>query len=171
MSAARDRAEMELERDRESGVVPRREAVDESAAPRIVYTQAPVQVGVLAGREGDGWRVRTAAGERVIAADPSVDPALLDEVARDGGRVLIDAQGEAVIVSALLTRRPLTLDRDGHVAADVQSFTVKAVEHVMLQTGKAFVQLRGGRMELFAVRMVQRARERVRILARQIGLN
>src|SRR3954468_10416162 len=98
------------------------------AMKRSVATEAreapalpAVALGVVLGEAGGGrWRVRAGGVERLLAADASVDPALLREAAASGARVVLDAGSEAAVIAGVLaTQRALTIDRDGAVTAEV----------------------------------------------------
>jgi hypothetical protein len=138
---------------------------------RVVYTHAPVQLAVLLGGDGTCWRVRMGSTERELEAAPDVDPALLLEVAAREGRVLVDAGPPALIAGVLQTSRSLSIDRDGHVAAEVKSLRIKAIDEVVLRTEAAFVRVRDSDVELVGRKVVMRARTIARILGRMIALN
>jgi hypothetical protein len=142
------------------------------AGPRVVYTQAPLQLATILGPEADGWRVRIGAGERVVSSDAALDPALLSEAARSGARVVIDASSEAaVIVGLLVTTRSLTIDRDGAVDAKVRSLRVAADDAITLQTPRAFIRMRGEQLETYGQQILTRARGVLRLLGVVIKLN
>jgi hypothetical protein len=138
---------------------------------RVVYTHAPVQLAVLLGGDGTRWRVRMGSTERELEAAPDVDPALLLEVAAREGRVLVDAGPPALIAGVLQTSRSLSIDRDGHVAAEVKSLRIKAIDEVVLRTEAAFVRVRDSDVELVGRKVVMRARTIAKILGRMIALN
>jgi hypothetical protein len=140
-------------------------------APRVVYTQAPVILGVVLARESRGWRVRLGRTEQVMGVDPSVDPVLLAEAIVSSARVVIDTSEDPVIVGLLVTTRGLAFDRDGNVNASVRNFRVSSAEEVLLKTRASFLQLKEGDVEIYGHRLVSRARELVKILGRLIKLN
>jgi hypothetical protein len=140
--------------------------------PRVVYTQAPLQLAVVLGREGEGWRVRIGATERVVALDPNVDPSLLESAAQSGTRVVLDAAGDAfVIVGMLVTSRALTVDKAGDVDAKVRSFRISADDEVTIKIPRAFIRMRGEQLETYGQQILTRARGVLRLLGVAIKLN
>jgi hypothetical protein len=126
----------------------------------------------VVGREGDGWRVRIGDREHLVAADPSVDPALLEEAARNGGRVVIDAMTEApVVVGLLMTARTLTVDRAGVLDAKVRSMRIAADDEITFKTPRAYIRMRGEQLETYGQQIVTRARGVLRLLGVAIKLN
>jgi hypothetical protein len=125
---------------------------------------------VLAGEAG-GWRVRIGTREQVVALDPSVDPALVREALADGARVLVEARPSPVLVGVVQTSRALRVDRGGKVDATVERFSVQAHQGATLKTAAAFVQVKGSQVELYGERILTRAREVAKILAKMINLN
>lgn len=152
---------------RKGGAAPR-----EVRAPRVVYTQPPVLLGVLLGREGELWRVRAGFAEQTALCDPSVDPALLSEAFAKGARVVIDTSaGEPVIVGTLAVSRTIGISREGDVSASVRSFKVAAEAEALVQTPSAFLRLQGEEVELFGGRVLTRARELLKLLGRMVKVN
>lgn len=155
----------------------RERKVEEPVAVEAATTPAPeaplpaVALGLLRAREGARWRVRVGAVERWLAADASVDPALLDDALASGARVLIDGAGDGAIVGVVMTARPVVVDRDGAVELKAARVTVDASESVLLKTPWSFAQLRQGEVELYGNRVLLRAREVAKVLARMIALN
>jgi hypothetical protein len=143
------------------------EAVASTAAPRL----PAVGLGTLVAREGDRWRVRVAGAEHPLAVDAAVDPALLDEALASGARVLVDGAGDGAVVGVVLTARPVAYGRDGALEVAAPRVTVDAGESVVLKTPWAFMQLRQGEAELYGNKVLLRAREVARVLARMIALN
>ena len=78
-----------------------------------------------------------------------------------------DAYG--LVVDGHLNMARVYLDQYGFGDDVNLDFGLK--DNVVRWSGASELIRKGGRVELFAVRIVQRARERVRVLARQIGLN
>lgn len=152
-----------------------RKVEDPAVAEPVVTASAArlpaVALGVLVAREGVLWRVRVGAAERALAVDPGVDPTLLDEACATGARVLIDGTGEGTVVGVVMTARPVTYGRDGAVSVEASRVTVEARESVLLKTPWSFVQLRQGEAELYGNKVLLRAREVAKVLARMIALN
>lgn len=131
-----------------------------------------VGLGTVLAAEGSGWRVRTAAGERVVSLDLSVDPLLVEEARLSGARVLLElGPTGAVLVGVVQTSRALRIDRDGVVEAEVERFSLHARSEAVLKTVSAFLQLKAGEVELRGIRTLVRAREMAKVLARIISLN
>jgi len=139
--------------------------------PGVVYLQAPVCLGILLRKEEEGWRVRVGRDERVIPVDASVDPALIVEAFADGTRVVIDASHSPAIVGVIQKSRVLRISPDGAVEAKLERFSIEASKEAVIKTMSAFLQLKGGEVELYGLRLVSRAREAAKILARIIHLN
>jgi hypothetical protein len=148
------------------------QATESRRSPRVVYTQPPVVLAKLLGREGRGWRVRLAGAEHIASCDDSVDPALLDEAARCGSRVVIETSEDGpTIVGTLTTSRAVRIDGEGAVDVKLKSFRVTVEDEVLLRTEGAFARVSGGQIELYGQQILTRAREIARILARMIKLN
>lgn len=139
---------------------------------RLVYTQAPVQLGRVVAKEPEGWRVAIGHEERLLPAEESVDPALLAEAVVSRARVVIDMAGAApVIVGVVSTRRALTIEPDGRVEAEVKEISVTAHERILLRVPGAFVRVTGQEVELYANKVLTRARELAKVLAAMIKMN
>jgi hypothetical protein len=157
---------MKSARERRMALVP--ESPADEAAPAL----APgLTLGRVLGRAGDGWRVAASGGEHVVAADPSIDPALLDDAARSGARVVLEGGRAPVIAGVLLTARPVTVDRAGSVELEVKRLVVTAAESALLRSPGAFLKVGGDELELYANRLVSRARELYRVLGRMVKIN
>jgi phosphohistidine swiveling domain-containing protein len=142
------------------------------SGPRVVYTQAPMQLAGIVGRAEDRWRVRIGTLEHVVPADPSVDPVLLEEAMRTGARAVLDASGDVpVIVGLLVTTRSLTVDREGVVDAKVRSLRVAAEEEITLKIPRAFFRMQGEQLETYGQQILTRARGVLRLLGVAIKLN
>lgn len=141
-----------------------------AAKAQPLPTGAVLLATVLAEEPG-GWRVRIGAQERVVPLDASVDPALVREALADGTRVLLEAGDSPVVVGVVQTSRVLRVDRRGGVDASVERFQVQARQGVTLKTAAAFMQVKGAEVELYGTRVLTRAREVAKILARMINLN
>jgi len=121
-------------------------------------------------REGDLFRVRCGGRESLVGCDPSVDPALVEAAIASGARVVVEDGPEAAIVGALATSRTVEVGRDDSVRLSFERFEVSA-NTALVQTPSAFVSLKDDEVEVFGRRIVSRARELARILARAIQLN
>src|SRR5262245_36205501 len=145
-----------------------------AAPPAPATAAAPaVALGVLLAEADGRWRVRLGAGERMVDADPTVDPALLREAMASGARVVLDASDPdaPVVVGALVTARALTVDRSGAVDAQVRRFAITASEETLLRAAGAFVRVAREDVELYGLRVVSRARELCRVLGRMVKIN
>jgi len=130
-----------------------------------------VLLATVLAEESGGWRVRIGAEEQVVGLDPSVDPALVREALEEGARGLVEAKPEPVLVGVVQTSRALRVDRQGGVDAEVERFQVRASQGATLKTATAFLQVKGAEVELYGERILSRAREVAKILARMINLN
>jgi hypothetical protein len=132
-----------------------------------------IGLGLIVGEADGRWRTRVGGRERLLDADPSVDPALLREAAASGARVVLEAseEGAPVIVGVLATRRALTVDRTGAVEAEVRRLALTATEEALLRGPDAFVRLKLDEVELYGRRVVSRARELCRIMGRLVKIN
>jgi hypothetical protein len=139
------------------------------SAARAGASGCAVLVRVIA-REGDRFRVGHGGREHLVACDPSVDPLLVEEAIATGARVVLEQGPQACIVGALATARAVAIDRAGRVDIEVKRFEVSA-EEALIKTASAFVSLKSGEVEIFGGRVLSRARELVRVLARAIQLN
>lgn len=122
-------------------------------------------------REGDRFRVRQGEREWLARCDGSVDPALIDHALVSHARVVVEDDGEPVIVGTLATRRSVEIGRDLCVRVDVDRFEVAVAGEAILKSPSAFVSVKGDEVEIFARRILSRARDLARILARAIQLN
>ena len=137
----------------------------------VARASAPVLLAIPVAEENGRWRVRSLLGELLLPADESVDPELVREALASRARVLVDATGAPVIVGVVQTARALRIERDGEVRARVEAFTVRAAREVLLQTGAAFLRAKGAEVEIYGNRVLTRAREMAKVLARMINLN
>jgi len=129
-----------------------------------------IQLARVLAREGDVFRVRWAGREELVPCDPSVDPALVEAAIASGARVVVEDGPGAAIVGALATSRTVEVGRDDSVRLSVERFEVSA-KAALVQTPAAFVSLKDDEVEVFGRRIVSRARELARVLARAIQLN
>ncbi len=139
---------------------------------RTGAVQGAVALGALVAPVGDGrWRVRVGGVEREAAVDASVDPALLDDAAAQGARALLDAGEGLVIVGVVLTARPVSHARDGSVTVRAPRVVVEAASEALVKTPWSFLRLNQSEVEIAGVKVLTRAREVAKILARVIALN
>ncbi len=130
-----------------------------------------IRLARVTGREGDAFRVRVAGAEWLAECDPSVDPALVEAAIGSGARVVLDDGPPRVIVGALATARAVEVSRGGEVDLSVKRSRVAADDEIALRTDGAFLRAKGGEVEIFGRRILSRAREVARFLARAIQLN
>lgn len=135
---------------------------------KVVYLSPPIHLARVLGRTETGWRVSAGGSEREVTADASVDPALLEAAIADERRVVLEA---GVIVGSLATHRSLEIDREGGVEAALTRLVVDVREQALLRTVKAYVRLAPSEVELYGGKVVTRAREVAKTLARLISLN
>jgi hypothetical protein len=127
-----------------------------------------IRIARVLTRERDRFRVRWGRCEEMVDCDPSVDPALVESAIESGTRVVVE---DGVIVGALATARAVPVGRDGTVSVSVKRFEVTAHEEALLKTPSAFLCIKGDEVEIFGRRLLYRARELARVLARAIQLN
>jgi hypothetical protein len=127
----------------------------------------PLAMALLLGRRDGAWLARVGGEERRLEADPSVDPALLDECLAHGVRVVVEGE---TIVGALSTARAVAFDRKGNVELRARRFSV-AADELLLKTAGAFLQVKLDEVEVFGRRVSARARELTQLLGRMIKLN
>ena len=154
---------------RDGSLSPTAERVE--AAPRVVYTSAPLSLGRLLRESDAGWVLSTAGEEREVPAHETVDPALLREALETQAPVLLDSSGSPVIVGVIATRRTLTVDGEGRVEAKVKSLRIDAAEEVLLSTPGAYLRAKNRAVEVYGNRVLTRARDVVKILSAMIKLN
>lgn len=138
---------------------------------RVVYTQAPVLLGKLRGRTGDRFSVDLGGRPRALAADPSVDPALLAEALEKGSRVVIDNTQEPLIVGVVATSRTVEIDRKGDLIAKVRRLSLEVQRDALIKSPAAFLRIGTRDIELYAGQVLTRARGAARILAKMVKLN
>src|SRR5512132_3745990 len=105
-------------------------------SPAALPDAAGLALAVVLAEEPEGrWRVRAGGTERVAAADPAVDPALLREAIGTGARVVLETppDGEAIVAGVLATARALTIDRSGAVEATLRRLSLSATEEALLR--------------------------------------
>ena len=147
-----------------------RGAVETTAAVERLVGPSLVLASVVA-REGDSWRVKGGGAEALAGVDASVDAALIEAARTSGARVVLELSEAPVIVGTLQTARAVTVGRDGDVDVDARAFTVTATEKVVMRVPGAFVMVSSGEVEVFANRVLTRAREVAKTLAAMIKFN
>lgn len=145
--------------------------VAETTAAVARLAGAPLVLATVVAREGDSWRVRAGGAEALASVDASVDGALLEAARASGARVVLELGEAPLIVGTLQTARALTVGRDGDVDVAARAFTVTATEKVVMRVPGAFVMVSSGEVEVFANRVLTRAREVARTLAAMIKFN
>ncbi|MCP3065268.1 hypothetical protein LXT21_41495 [Myxococcus sp. K38C18041901] len=154
----------------------RRAPVKRGSTPKPEASSQPeldgsVRLATVLAEEPQGWRVRLGARDQVLSLDASVDPALVREALEDGARVLVELASPPVLVGVVQTSRALRVDRQGRVDSEVERFELHARQGATVKTAGAFVQVKGSEVELYGTRILTRAREVAKILARMINLN
>ncbi|MCP3098220.1 hypothetical protein LZ198_04925 [Myxococcus sp. K15C18031901] len=130
-----------------------------------------MRLATVVAAESSGWRVRLGTQEQVLSLDASVDPALVREALESGARVLVELCAPPVVVGVVQTSRALRVNRQGRVEAQVETFEIHALQGATVKTSGAFMQVKGSEVELYGTRILTRAREVAKILARMINLN
>lgn len=150
---------------------PRAREVVETTASVAALSGPSLVLASVVSREGERWRVRAGGAEALAALEPTVDPALIEAARASGARVVLELGEAPVIVGTLQTARALTVGRDGDVDVEARAFTVTATEKVVMRAPGAFVMVSSGEVEVFANRVLTRAREVARTLAAMIKFN
>lgn len=150
---------------------PKLTLVPGGAREDVLERPGGIRLARVLGREGDRFRVRVGGAERLAECDPSVDPALVEAAVASGARVVLEDGPVPLIAGALATRRAVEVSPGGEIDVTVARLRVTAEEEIALRTRSAFLRARGDEVELFGRRIVSRAREAARILARVIQLN
>ncbi|MFY1829225.1 hypothetical protein ACN47A_25125 [Myxococcus fulvus] len=146
-------------------------------APPVPDTQASseldgaIRLATVLAEESSGWRVRLGTKEQVLSLDASVDPGLVREALESGARVLVELSAPPMVVGVVQTSRALRVNRQGRVEAQVEKFDLYSREGATMKTSGAFMQVKGSEVELYGTRILTRAREVAKILARMINLN
>jgi hypothetical protein len=110
------------------------------------------------------WRGSDARIGAMLA--PGLEVELLEEVAEDGGSVLVEDGSPPVVVGVLQTRRP----RELHVKAG--SVTLEGEREVMIRAGRAAIRLReDGDIEIVGSRISAASRGLFRLVGRILRLN
>jgi hypothetical protein len=141
--------------------------------PEPDHAGGGIALARVLGRAPGGWRVQAGGSERLATLDPAVDPALVDEALATGARVVLDTSAlpAAVIVGTLTTARPVSLDRHGDLTVRARRVLLDATERALVRIPGAFVELKKGEVEVYANRVLTRARELAKTLAAMISLN
>lgn len=151
---------------------PSLDATPHDAAPAPAASPPSLALALPVAERAPGrWAVRLGAREVEASLDPSVDVALVREALGRGARVVVECGAEPVIVGALATRRAVEFGPDGSVAVAARRFEVTATERLTLRTARAYVDLKRADVEVYGNRVVTRAREVAKVLARLVSLN
>jgi hypothetical protein len=119
-------------------------------------------------RTDEGWRVMIRGQQRSLPVDAAVDPALLVAAHQRGARVLCES---GCIIGVVQTERALTIDRHDAIDAQVDRLRLQVRREAVIQDAKAFIAIKSGDVELYGRRVLTRAREVAKVLARMISLN
>ena len=121
-------------------------------------------VSVSGGAALIDWRGGAAPVGAMLA--PGLEVALLEEVAEDGGMVLVEDGPPPLVVGVLQTRRPRELKlRAGTV-------TLEGEHEVMIRAGRAAIRLReDGDIEIVGSRISAASRGLFRLVGRILRLN
>jgi hypothetical protein len=134
-------------------------------------TSAAIVLARLLDRQGDSWRVRIGDEERILPADASVDPALLEEAALSGARAVVEPGTAPAIVGVLMTARAVSVDRSGAVELDVRRLAINVAEEALVKSAGAFLRVGVAEIETYGANVITRAREIYRVLGRMVKIN
>lgn len=120
--------------------------------------------GVSKGVALIAWRGSDARIPAIVA--PGIESAFLEEVAEDGGSVLVEEGPPPLVVGVLQTRRPREIKlRAGTV-------TVEGEREVLIRAGRAAIRLReDGDIEIVGSRISAASRGLFRLVGRILRLN
>ena len=145
-------------------------------------------LGRIQAEEPPLWRVASvgAATPTALATlDVSVDPALIRLCLAKGTPVLLmqatshqrrgerdlQAASSLVIVGALVTERPVSVDRAGVLEADAEQIRLSARGDVLIRSAGSFLRMKSEDVELYGKQVISRAREICRVLGRLVKIN
>jgi len=132
-------------------------------------TSRPKPKGLV---EATFWRVRVGLKETVARVDPSLDLALLEDLSSQQGNVVLHGPAESpTILGALTTHRPIHLDDRGDLHVSARRIVLDAADRVLARVPGAFMEVKGEEVEIYANRVVTRARELAKMLAAMIKIN
>ncbi len=147
-------------------------AITERGPSNVVFLRPTISLGRRLTRSGGEWRAQVAGAEVVVDRDPSVDESLLEEARESGAVVVLEGTTDRLtVVGVLMTSRALTIDAEGSVRASVNRFEIDARERVLLKTSRAFLEVAPEQVEVYARRVVTKARDVARTIAALIELN
>ena len=145
-----------------------------SEAPRPVV-RGLSQVGMAQIHDVSGSEVvLDLGGELVTAAlDPSVHPSVIAGAHARGERVLVEQQGDHLVVLGALRTRPTPgIDAADEYAIEAKRISLRAEEELSLRAQTSALVLRAiGEVETYADRIVSRAESVHKIVGRMLRLN
>lgn len=167
------------------------EAIAEASIPRAAA--APLQTSsadpkhreqpdVVAGAwalgwllgEGDHYEVRIGATIAKVVLDPSFHPAVARTARERREAVLVTRApgGELVVVGALRTSPTPGVDEMDEISLKAKRIRIEATQDAEIRAGVAVIALRAvGDIETYAERIVSRAEELQKLVARMLRLN
>lgn len=152
------------------------EASVPQVAPQPVATSRPLPTLALARarRRVDGGVEVELAGRLLCAAiDSAVHALVIDGACARGEALLATVEGERVtVVGALRTQPTPGVDAMDEITLEARRVNLVGGEEVQIRSGVAIIALRAvGEVETYAERIVSRAEELQKIVARMLRLN
>lgn len=145
-----------------------------SEAPRPAARVLP-HVGMAHIHDVSGLEVVLDLGGELVTAslDPSVHPAVIAGAHARGERVLVEQQGDHLVVLGALRTRPTPgIDAADEYAIEAKRISLRAEEELSLRAQSSALVLRAiGEVETYADRIVSRAESVHKIIGRMLRLN
>ncbi len=124
--------------------------------------------------DGEVYEVRTAAGVFPARLDGTLHPAVAETARCRKEAVLVTraADGTLVVVGALRTSPTPGVDEVEEISLTAKRIRIEATEDVQIKSGIAQIAVRAvGEVETYADRIMSRAEEVQKIVARMLRLN
>jgi hypothetical protein len=145
----------------------------EATVPAGAVGPGGLGLGWLAG-EGDAFELRTAVGTFPAQLDAAMHPAVAQTARSRNEAVLYTrgADGAYVVVGALRTSPTPGVDDVDEITLKAKRITIEATEEAQVRSGAALIAVRAiGEVETYADRIMSRAEEVQKIVARMLRLN
>lgn len=147
-----------------------REATAPHAARASTEGEPRLRTARLVAVHGRDADVLLRRGQSPIRCEvaPEVEVALLEDVAAQGGSVLVEQEGDGVllVVGVLATRRPQTLE------LKAGTVTIEGEREILLRSGRGAIRIReDGDIEVVGTRISATSRGLFRLVGRLLRLN
>jgi hypothetical protein len=157
------------------------EGIAEASVPRAAQPPAAVAVGPLpvlalaraTRRVADELEVELGGRVLCAAIDVSVHPLVIDGACARGESLLATVEGDRVtVVGALRTQPTPGVDAMDEITLEARRVNLVGGDEVQIRSGVAVIALRAvGEVETYADRIISRAEELQKIVARMLRLN